>query len=134
ANARRGIYRERSFRNLDPNLRQRYFYKAEDGNWRVNREIHERVRWTTANLLNEEEIAPLAASHAIFCRNVFIYFQPANVKKVIQTFAGQMIAPAWLFVGAPESLVRMTSQFELREIGNAFAYHREDGGEKAWIA
>ena len=133
ATAKRGIYRERSFRILDPNLRQHYFNKAEGG-WSVNREIHARVRWTTANLLNEEEIAALAASHVIFCRNVFIYFQPANVKKVIQTFARQMLPPAWLFVGAPESLLRLTSQFELREVGNAFAYCRVDGGEQAWIA
>ncbi len=133
ATARRGIYRERSFRNLDPNLRQRYFHPLEGG-WGVNRDLHERVRWTTANLLNDEEIAPLAESHVIFCRNVFIYFQPANIRKVIQTFARQMIPPAWLFVGAPESLVRLSSQFELREIGNAFAYSRIDGGEKAWIA
>jgi chemotaxis protein methyltransferase CheR len=100
----------------------------------VNREIHDRVCWTNANLLREEEIAPLAVSHVIFCRNVFIYFQPGNIRKVVQTFARYMLPPAYLFVGAPESLVRLTTQFELQEIGNAFAYLRSDRGEKAWIA
>jgi chemotaxis protein methyltransferase CheR len=134
ATARRGIYRERSFRSLAPELRLRYFSQVEGGAWRVNRDIHDRVCWTNANLLIEEEIAPLAASHVIFCRNVFIYFQPGNIKRVVETFARHMKPPACLFVGAPESLVRLTTQFELREIGNAFAYLRSEGGEKTWIA
>ncbi len=38
ATAQRGVYRERSFRNLEPQLRNRYFTKVENG-WKANREI-----------------------------------------------------------------------------------------------
>src|SRR5258706_8284212 len=43
--AARGIYRERSFRNLPAGLRDKYFTEQETG-WRVAPEIHARVRWS----------------------------------------------------------------------------------------
>ena len=133
ASARRGIYRERSFRNLDPRLRDKYFTRVENG-WKAITELHQRVCWTRANLLKEEDIVSLAVSNVIFCRNVFIYFQPEVIKRVIETFARFMLPPAYLFVGAPESLLRLTTRFELREFGDAFGYARLSGGEQAWIA
>jgi hypothetical protein len=45
-----------------------------------------------------------------------------------------MYPPAVLFLGAPESLLKLTTQFELKEIGTAFAYVRVTTEEKTWIA
>jgi len=67
--ARRGVYRERSFRNLSPQLRARYF-REDQGGWRVAPELHARIKWSLANLTAEAEVAHLAAAHIIFCRNV----------------------------------------------------------------
>jgi chemotaxis protein methyltransferase CheR len=131
--ARGGVFRERSLRNLQPHLRKRYFDNVENG-WRVNPEIQRRISWFRANLLVEREIAPLAASNVIFCRNVFIYFKTDTISKIVQTFARHMCPPAILFLGAPESLLRLSTQFELKEIGKAFAYMRVRTEEKSWIA
>lgn len=124
--ARTGVYRERSFRILAPHLQARYFTACDNG-WKMDRDIHRRVSWHKANLTVGEEIAPLAASNVIFCRNVFIYFKPETIKKVVESFARYMKCPACLFVGAPESLLKLTTRFELKEIGAAFAYMRVRG-------
>jgi chemotaxis protein methyltransferase CheR len=119
--ARLGVYRQRSFRALPPALREKYFAPA-DGGWRVAPELHTRVRYSRANLLDPGETALLATAPFVFCRNVFIYFAAATVARVVRHFADHMPRPGHLFVGASESLLRATAAFELDEIGGAFVY------------
>ena len=117
-----GAYRERSFRVLPPDLRERYFERRGDL-WHVDRTLHARVRsWTVVNLKNRAEVEPLATADVIVCRNVFIYFSPGAVRQVVDTFADCMPSPGYLCVGATESLLRVTERFELSEIGGAFVY------------
>jgi chemotaxis protein methyltransferase CheR len=63
-----------------------------------------------------------AAVQVVFCRNVFIYFSDAGIRHVVEQFARAMPSPGYLCVGASESLLRMTSRFELEELGGAFVY------------
>ena len=120
--ARNGRYRERAFRALPPALRERYFSADGDG-WAVDPSLRARVRsWTVVNLLADEQVALLARSPIIFCRNVFIYFSDAATRHVVETFARSMPAPGYLCVGASESLLKLTSRFDLEEIGGAFVY------------
>lgn len=122
--ARNGLYRERSFRNLPPDLRAKYFAE-EQGLWRVASKLSERVKWATANLMSETEVAPLAAATVIFCRNVFIYFSPEMIRKTVSLFSRSMPKPGYLFVAASESLLRLTTDYELKEIGGAFVYVKQ---------
>jgi chemotaxis protein methyltransferase CheR len=64
----------------------------------------------------------LSGVSIVFCRNVFIYFSPAAVRRVVEIFSEKMTFPAFLFVGASESLLKVTDDFELEEIGSAFVY------------
>jgi len=123
--ARRGLYRERSFRAMPPSLKAKYF-TAEGKEWRVAPELMGKIRWHAANLLDESEIDLPARVSIIFCRNVFIYFSPASVRRVVDRFAKNMLVPAFLFVGASESLLKVTDEFELEEIGNAFVYVKKN--------
>ncbi|HEY0428137.1 MAG TPA: protein-glutamate O-methyltransferase CheR [Pyrinomonadaceae bacterium] len=119
--ARKGRYRERSFRALPANLKEKYF--TPDGKeWTVAPRLAEKIRWTQANLLETSETAIMSSVSIIFCRNVFIYFSPAAVRRVVNSFAEKMPVPAFLFVGAAESLLKVTDDFELEEIGSAFVY------------
>jgi chemotaxis protein methyltransferase CheR len=102
-------------------LREKYF-TPEGGLWRVSPELHSRVRWETVNLLSEAEASRFATSPVIFCRNVFIYFSESAIRKVVGLFAKQMPVPGYLFVAASESLLRLTTGFELQEIKDAFVY------------
>jgi chemotaxis protein methyltransferase CheR len=125
ARAQEGLYRERAFRNLPSHLRDRYF-DAEGSVWRVKRDIHARVKWSIANLMDEGQIAPLAAAHVIFCRNVFIYFSENAIVRVVRSFMRHIRSPGYLFIGAAESLLRLTTDFTLSEVDDAFVYIKRE--------
>lgn len=124
AAARRGIYGNRSFRNLPATFQEKYFTQTAHG-WQVAPELHARVCWSTANIAQPEEIATLARAPIIFCRNVFLYFSKDSIRRTVQTFGSSMQSPGYLFVGVSESLLRLTNLFELREIGSAFVYVKQ---------
>jgi chemotaxis protein methyltransferase CheR len=126
--ARSGVYGERSFRNLSDDLRERYFTSTAKG-WRVDPDLHSRISWQTANLVDPVQVAPLARSNVIFCRNVFIYFSDHTVRRIVRTFTQAMPAPAYMFVGAAESLVRLSTGLALEEIGSAFVYVKQTASE-----
>lgn len=128
--ARRGIYGERSFRSLPPELRARYFHSHGD-RWRVDPKVHERIRWTTANIVDPESVRPLAAADVIFCRNVFIYFADETITRVTQSFAEGLADDGRLFLGASESLTRLETSFELAELGGAFVYVKDTTAREA---
>lgn len=120
-----GVYKERAFRNLAPHLRDRYFH-AEGSGWRVRSDLHSRIKWRIANLMEESHIAPLASADFIFCRNVFIYFSENAIGRAVRSFAKFMGDPGYLFVGAAESLIRLTTDFTLTEIDDAFVYVKRE--------
>ena len=124
--AQNGVYRERSFRSLPPGLKEKYFEDAGvAGVRRAASNLHSKVRWRIANVVSETdlELAPMT-SPVIFCRNLFIYFSESAVRKTVRAFAERMPSPGYLFVGTAESLLTVTSDFELREIGGTFVYVR----------
>jgi len=126
AAACRGLYRQRAFRNLPPELRERYFTREGDL-WRVSGELHRRIKWGAMNLLDETAAALLARAPVIFCRNLFIYFAAPTIRKVVRMFYERMPTPGYLFVAAAESLLKITADFELCEIGGAFVYVKKGG-------
>lgn len=121
--ARKGIYRAKSFRTISPELQEKYF-KPTEGGWQLSPEIMKRVSFARVNLLEIGEISPVARVHAIFCRNVFIYFSRHAIRQTVAMMALRMPPGGHLFVGASESLLRLTTDFELQEIGEALAYVR----------
>ena len=120
-----GVYRERAFRNLPPHLRDRYF-EPDGSNWRVRSDIHSRIKWGLANLMEEDQISHLADADFIFCRNVFIYFSESAIGRVVRSFSRHIRPPGYLFVGAAESLIRLTTDFTLTEIDDAFVYVKRE--------
>ena len=121
ARARKGDYTQRSFRNLPPHLRDKYFV-ANGNHWTVIPELHRRVTYDVVNLVADDQVARYASAPVILCRNVFIYFSDRSISKTLALFDQAMPAPAYLCVGVSESLLRRTSAFDLQEIGGAFVY------------
>ena len=124
--ARAGRYSARAFRQLPEALRARYFdHDTGRNEWTVARAIHDRITsWTRVNAATRTELNALTGADVIFCRNMFIYFQEATVRRVVDGFADMMSSPAFLCVGAAESLLRITTRFELEDIAGAYAYVR----------
>jgi len=129
ARARAGRYRERSFRNLPPGLRERYFTR-EGAEWIVAPGLHERVTFDVVNLMDTEAVARHASVPVILCRNVFIYFSDQSILRAVDGFARTMHRPGYLCLGTSESLLRLTTPFQLREIGGAFMYVLGDEAQR----
>lgn len=127
-----GLYRPRSFRTLPQNFQERYF-TPEGARWRVDPSLARRIAWSRVNLGDTAEIMRRGFADIILCRNVFIYFSESAIRRVVDAFARATPTPAYLCVGAAESLLRVTNEFELEQIEDAFMYvkHQKvkgDGG------
>ena len=120
--ATQGIFRDRALRLLPDAFKRRYF-RAIDGGWRVDEQLHARVRsWNQLNLASPDDLAALRHSHIVFCRNVFIYFSDDVVRRVADQLADVLPSPAYLCIGASESLLRLSQRFDLEEVDGAFVY------------
>ena len=120
--ARAGVYRERSFRQLPRDLFDKYFTPAGDGAWSPHECLSRHITWHRANLVEPGEWSAFADADAVFCRNVFIYFSDAAIRKVGAALARRMPPRGHLFLGASESLTRFGLPFELVELGRSFVY------------
>jgi chemotaxis protein methyltransferase CheR len=89
--------------------------------------VRDLVSFRRLNLLEDAAMRGIRGVDAVFCRNVFIYFDSRSVERVVSHFHSALNPGGYLFVGAAESLLRVTSQFYLVELGGAFAYAKEDG-------
>ena len=109
-----GVYGEQKVSALDVSLRDKYFTR-EEGGWRVVPELQKLIQWRIANLMDENEVADMARSHVIVCRNVFIYFTEAAIYATLRLFARFMPAGAFLFSDRGDyftNLVASTGLFE----------------------
>ena len=121
ATAAAGLYRQRSFRTLPDRFRERYF-TPEGTRWRVDPSLARRIAWSRVNLADTSEIMRRGFADIILCRNLFIYFSESAIRRVVDAFARATPTPAYLCVGAAESLLRLTNEFELEQIEDAFMY------------
>jgi len=121
--ARQGLYREASFRETEPSLRQRYF-SEKDGLWRISDDVKKHVDFIHLNLFDRSKISLLGAMDVILCRNVIIYFDPENKRRVIQTFYEKTRPGGHLLLGHSESLINLSNSFELRHLRNDLVYRR----------
>lgn len=121
--AQRGVYRDRSLRVLPVAMKNKYFTKTTNG-WQLDGTVMNRVVFRRINLSEPAEVSEMARAPAIFCRNVFIYFSPHAIRQTVATMAKRMPKGGHLFVGASESLLRVTTDFDLQEIDGAFVYVR----------
>jgi chemotaxis protein methyltransferase CheR len=122
--ARRGRYTGRAFRQLPEALRDRYFTPdRERGDWVIAPAIAQRITsWTRINVAQRAELGALRGADVIFCRNLFIYFQEATVRAVAEAYADLLSTPGFLCVGAAESLLRITTRFDLQDLAGAYVY------------
>ena len=125
--ARQGVYRDASFRDTDPYLRDKYF-SNKDGLWQISDEIKKDVDFIHLNLLDRSKIALLGAMDVILCRNVIIYFDTETKSRVIQTFYEKLRPGGHLLLGHSESLINLSTSFELRHLKSDLVYGRPQLG------
>jgi chemotaxis protein methyltransferase CheR len=123
AKAREGEYRESSFRETPPELRGRYF-KEKNGLHVLSPDVRRHVTFTRMNLLEPARFALLGPLDVVLCRNVIIYFDRDTKKRVIDSFAERLAPGGFLLLGHSESLIHLTSAFELAHLRNDLVYRK----------
>ncbi len=93
---------------------------------KVKNHIRDLCRFETQNLL-KMSIKPQEMFDVIFCRNVFIYFQPSQIQQITHSLLSHLDQDGLLFLGISESLHGMT--LPIKAIG-ASIYAKPDG---VWV-
>ena len=102
---------------------QRVGVGLQQGNYRVKLALRERVNFQHLNLLEGEP--PFTESfHVIFCRNVMIYFDEAEQKRLVEKFYRCLNPEGFLLVGHAESLFGLSDKYRMVHQDNGTAYQR----------
>jgi chemotaxis protein methyltransferase CheR len=119
-----GSYRSRELTGLSPARRDRYLTGGSGDDWEVRKALRDRVRVQHHNLIADPLPDHVERCHAVFCRNVLIYFSAEHVTAFLTRLAQKLPPGACLFLGYAETIWQVTDLFEPIRIGDAFEYHR----------
>ncbi len=118
--AQEAMYPEHQMDAVDYSYRLRYFDKVGD-RYAVKKTVKDLVHFDFHNL--KTEFLP-QRNDFIFCRNVMIYFDEAEQKRLIDKFYRCLNPCGYLFVGHAESLFGLTDKFRMIHQNNGTCYHR----------
>jgi chemotaxis protein methyltransferase CheR len=118
--AQEGIYSETQMASVDYSYRLRYFDKTGD-RYTIKKALKEVVHFDFHNL--KTEYLP-QRNDVIFCRNVMMYFDEAEQKRLLEKFARCLNPAGYLFVGHAESLLALTDKFGMVHRNSGTAYQK----------
>jgi chemotaxis protein methyltransferase CheR len=118
--AQEGIYNEHQMSSVDYSYRLRYFDKVGE-RYAMKKAIKELVHFDFHNL--KTEFLP-QKNDVIFCRNVMMYFDEAEQKRLLEKFYRCLRPGGYLLVGHAESLLGLTDKFVMVYKNAGTAYKR----------
>lgn len=107
--ARKGIYSEESISKVPVKWRNSYFTQIDRGNYQVKPEVRKNVIFGIFNLLSSFPFKKKL--HAVFCRNVMIYFDMDTKIELIKKIYDVLVPGGYLFIGHSESLSNLRHDF-----------------------
>jgi len=115
-----GSYSESQMASVDYSYRLRYFDKVGE-RYVIKKAVKELVHFDFHNL--KTNYLP-QHNDVIFCRNVMMYFDEPEQKRLVQKFARCLNPGGYLLVGHAESLRNLSEEFTLlyRESGTAYQH------------
>jgi len=119
--AQEGSYNEAQMSPVDYACRLRYFDKLAD-RYAVRAAVKELVHFDFHNL--KTEFVPQQRNDFIFCRNVMMYFDEAEQKRLVEKFYRCLNPGGHVFVGHAESLLSLTQKFTMVHRNSGTAYLR----------
>ena len=123
AAARRGVYGASAFRAIRPEIRRTYFIDRADGA-HVGEKVRANCHFGHLNLMETDRVSVVGRVDVIFCRNVMIYFDQRSRKRVIDMFYDRLMPGGYLFLGHSESLLNVTTAFELVHLREDLVYRK----------
>lgn len=124
--AQRGIYSDWSFRHTEIRLRQTYFRHHRDG-WEIRPDIRRLVTFRYGNLVQDPFPSPQSGLYdfdLILCRNVFIYFDPEAIHRVLHKFYASLVPNGYLMTGHTELYGQTLPPFRVRSFPQSLLYQR----------
>jgi chemotaxis protein methyltransferase CheR len=115
-----GTYTDSQMESVDYSYRLRYFDKVGE-RYAVKKALKEIVHFDFHNL--KTEYLPQRYD-VIFCRNVMMYFDEAEQRRLVEKFARCLNPEGYLFVGHAESLLGLTDKFSMVHRNNGTAYQK----------
>jgi chemotaxis protein methyltransferase CheR len=122
--AREGGYRKNSFRTTEDYYFKRYFTKGSDDVNKISDKVKAHVNFGYLNLLDPFKVKFLGFFDAIFCRNVMIYFDVESRRKVVEMFFERLNKGGYLLLGHAESLINLSTAFQLKHLKNDMVYQK----------
>ncbi len=118
--AQEGSYAEHQMSAVDYSFRLRYFDKV-GARYVIKKTVKELVHFDFHNL--KTEYLP-QRNDMIFCRNVMMYFDEAEQKRLVEKFHRCLNPLGHLFIGHAESLLGLTEKFQIVHRNAGTAYQR----------
>ena len=114
--ARSGLFSESAFRTMDETRKNKWFSSTPKG-WQVAPAIQETIEFLDRNLLDPSTANELIQKarggfDLICCRNLLVYFTKPARKNLIQTLARLLKPDGELVVGAAETVILPTCDWE----------------------
>jgi chemotaxis protein methyltransferase CheR len=119
-----GIYTESQMSSVDYSYRLRFFDKLGE-RYAVKKAVRDMVHFDFHNL--KTEYLP-QRNDVIFCRNVMIYFDEPEQRRLVEKFYRCLNAQGYLFVGHAESLLGLSGKFQMIHQNSGTAYQRIEEG------
>jgi chemotaxis protein methyltransferase CheR len=120
--AQNGIYRPDQMKGVDPYLLAKYFQLVND-TYTVKEPVKKRVTFDYHNLKNDNGLRNL---DVIFCRNVMIYFDREEQRRLVNRFANCLLPGGYLFIGHAESLQGLSERFSMIHQNKGIAYRLDE--------
>ncbi len=126
ATAQQGVYGPASFRTTDDAVRDRQFVPAGPGLWRVLPSIRRMCSFVHLNLMDVARFTTLGRVDVIFCRNVLMYLSSSARHRVVEAFYDALVPGGFLLLGHSESLLNVTTRFDLVHLSSDLVYRRPE--------
>ncbi len=118
---RTGEYDQLSLgRGLSKERLNRYFESIGGERWRVKKEIAQRVKFQSLNLL--DSYLSLGRFDIVFCRNVLIYFSGERKADILRRIHGTLRPGGYLILGASEGLTDIGQQYQMVQCNPGIIY------------
>lgn len=126
--AKRGVYGRSFFRALDPDLKKKYFDDLGKQGHSIKTVVKESVSFLNVNLINDNYPEFINVSDIIFYRNVSIYFEAEQRKKVFSKLKNLLSSDGYLIMSSTETMHHIADDLSFVEMDGIFLYQKNIDG------
>lgn len=106
--AKQGIYSQEKIKNINYEMKQRYFKNRGNSECEVVNELKKLITFSRLNL--QDNYPFKGPFDIVFCRNVMIYFDKKTQEVLVNKIAKYLAHDGYLFVGHSESLMGLNHE------------------------